>query len=276
MGKQDARRIADENKGIFEAGFYKDPAGRKVHVGWAETHLYRPGDFDKLWEWEDRQSYGGSPTITVVEGTSGDMGRLVAEEFSERVAVLNFASARNAGGGYTRGTKAQEEDLCRCSALYPSLLDQPEYYKANRGQNSVLYTDHLIYTKGVTFFRSDKGYRLLPSADAVNLDVITAPAPNTGEAINRGIQDSDIRECLDRRCRMVLSAARHQGVRNLVLGAWGCGVFRNDPEAVADAFGAWLESPTFAGVFDHVVFAIYANSLPGQVNLEVFKKRFRS
>ena len=61
----------------------------------------------------------------------------------------------------------------------------------------------------------------------------------------------------DRIIRMVLAIARENKHRNLLLGAWGCGVFKNDPNMVADAFGAWLESPTFQGCFDRVVFAVY-------------------
>ena len=77
-----------------------------------------------------------------------------------------------------------------------------------------------------------------------------------------------------RRAGYVLTVAHVNGARNLVLGAWGTGVFKNDPELVADAFGQWLESPRFAGAFDRVVFAIYAAGLPGQVSLEVFRQRF--
>lgn len=48
------------------------------------------------------------------------------------------------------------------------------------------------------------------------------------------------------------------GHRRLVPGAWGCGVFRNDPaRRVAAAFRALLEpGGRFAGAFEHVVFGI--------------------
>ena len=68
--------------------------------------------------------------------------------------MLNFASARNPGGGFLRGAKAQEEDLCRCSGLYETLLECPTYYSVNRHQKSMMYTDHIIYSPKVVFFRT--------------------------------------------------------------------------------------------------------------------------
>jgi uncharacterized protein (TIGR02452 family) len=71
---------------------------------------------------------------------------------------------------------------------------------------------------------------------------------------------------------MVLAAARHHAHRILVLGAWGCGVFRNDPAFVADVFARLLASPSFAGAFDRVVFAIYDRTA-GQKTLRAFTDR---
>jgi uncharacterized protein (TIGR02452 family) len=67
--------------------------------------------------------------------------------------------------------------------------------------------------------------------------------------------------------------AGDQGHRSLLLGAWGCGVFQNDPAMVADAFGQWLESPRFQGCFDRVTFAIYDSS-QSQATLKAFQARF--
>ena len=268
MGKERAQQVFVENNGIFDNGWYYGPKGGKVPVEAGTTTLYTPDDLAKLMP----PSRGGdAPKIEVVEGTTGDTGRRLAAEVEGRVAILNFASAKNAGGGYKRGTKAQEEDLCRCSLLYHALKEQPGYYRANRKCGTNLYTDHMVYTQGASFFRTDGTYRLLEAQYVVKLDVVTAPAPNVGAA-REG--PAEIQEVLRRRAGYVLAVAAANGATDIVLGAWGCGVFRGDPEMVADAFGQWLESDGFRGTFNRVVFAIYAKSLPGQVNLEVFRQRF--
>ena len=88
--------------------------------------------------------------------------------------------------------------------------------------------------------------------------VITAPAPNAGEVLARDPGAGPrIEAALRHRAGIVLALARWKGHRTLLLGAWGCGVFRNDPAMVSDAFGAWLTSDTFAGAFDHVTFAVF-------------------
>ena len=185
--------------------------------------------------------------------------------------ALNFASARNPGGGYVRGARAQEEDLARCSTLYQTQLTQRGYYDANRETKSLLYTDHIIYSPSVPFFR-DEQYELLD--ESVPVSVITAPAPNAGEVLRQGqAGEREIEQTLRRRAGMVLAVAEDQEVRHLVLGAWGCGVFRNDPYMVADAFGVWLESPRFAKSFESIVFAIYVRGGESRT-LEAFRERF--
>ena len=61
---------------------------------------------------------------------------------------------------------------------------------------------------------------------------------------------------------MVLRAMASQEHRTVILGAWGCGVFRNDPQAVAEAFARWLRGPLGAA-FDRVVFAVYERGTSG-------------
>jgi len=189
------------------------------------------------------------------ETTTAAAHRLVHVEGVERVAALNFASAKNPGGGWLGGARAQEEDLARCSALYRCLLAQPRYYEANRAHPSFLYTDHVIYSPAVPFFRDDD-HRLLEEPFPVS--IITAPAPNAGEALRRDPSAGpQLRAVLASRAGKVLAVAAHQGHRTLVLGAWGCGVFRNDPRNVAGVFDDWLRSQDVSGVFERVVFAVY-------------------
>ncbi len=203
------------------------------------------------------------------EKTGEASRRLVEKEGVEDVLALNFASAKNPGGGFLGGAKAQEEDLARCSALHACLLTQWDYYDVNRAEPSLLYTDHLIYSPGVPFFRNEQ-LELLERP--FHVSIITSPAPNAGAALQKdpGLRPR-IREVLHSRAYKVLRVAAHRGHRTLVLGAWGCGVFRNDPVEVANAFADALGA--LPGAFDRVVFAVYERGGDGP-NLRAFRERF--
>ncbi|MBO2451360.1 TIGR02452 family protein [Actinomadura barringtoniae] len=189
---------------------------------------------------------------------------------AERIAVLNFASARNPGGGYLGGAKAQEEDLCRQALLYPCLLEAPDYYEAHRVSPDLLYSDRVIWSPDVPVHRGQDG-RLL--AEPYLISFLTSPAPNAGEVLRRDPEARPrIRQALQQRSERVLTVAAHHGARNLVLGAWGCGVFRNDPREVAEAFHTHLTG-AFAGEFERVVFAVWDRSA-NSANRAAFADRF--
>lgn len=204
-------------------------------------------------------SKGAHRTVVEVTGESSTVaarrlvGALPEGPGTVSVAVLNFASARNPGGGYVRGAKAQEEALCRASALYETLREAPEYYEIHRAEVSTFYTDRVIHSPGVPVFRDDRG-NLLDTPFRAGF--LTSPAPNAG-TIRRQEPDREpeIPAALARRAELVLEVAALHGYRGLVLGAWGCGVFQNDPAQVAEAFRGLLAG-RFAGVFERVVFGV--------------------
>jgi uncharacterized protein (TIGR02452 family) len=173
----------------------------------------------------------------------------------DQVAALNFASAKNPGGGFLGGSQAQEESLARASALYASISKHIEYYEVNRATRSLLYTDHLIVSPRVPVIRDDED-RLLEEPWEVT--IITSPAPNAGAiAENNPSESVQVEPTFRRRIEQVLSAAVAFDQTALVLGAWGCGVFRNDPATVARLFGEFLlPGGTFAKAFAHVSFAV--------------------
>lgn len=262
---------------ILDAGYFVAPDGRRVDIEPAlskaieGTRLYTPQQASATLR---KTSAAPSHLVTIEvtdETTQVAARRLVELESVADLALLNFASARNPGGGFINGAKAQEEDLCRCSGLYPCLLSQRGYYEANRDYESAIYTDHLIYSPNVPWFRT----RSRDQPHTVFLaSVITAPAPNAGVVLTREPGAlPEVEAALRRRARLVLAVAADNGHRTVLLGAWGCGVFRNTPALVADAFGTWLESADFAGAFDRVVFAIYDRS-EQQTTLSGFRQRF--
>lgn len=245
--------LAKETLGICERGRYVAPSGaevvleNEVAAALGGTVLFTPDSVANLPE-----PFGdGRPRVEVTSETSLAAARRLLASGVDDVVVLNFASAKNPGGGFLGGAKAQEEDLARCSALYPCQLTQPEYYRANRACGTLLYTDHLIYSPKVPFFRDDR-LNLLERVELVS--VITSPAPNAGGQ-HRPQTPEDLEATFFRRGRQVLSVAQHFGHRAVVLGAWGCGAFRNDAVMVAGVFRALLDA--HGGAFEQVVFPIH-------------------
>jgi uncharacterized protein (TIGR02452 family) len=269
--------IAKETLQILEKGEFISKHGNIINFAVEQklaeknTKLYRPKEVENLLQNFscDREH---SLLIEVTDETTQVAAhRLVKSEGCHDLVLLNYASARNPSGGFINGAKAQEEDLARCSGLYPCQLTQPEYYEANRSQESLLYTDHIIYSPKVPWFRI-RSRELLD--DYFLASVITAPAPNAGQVLRRDSNAlPDIEKALRQRAGYVLAVAQDNGHRSLLLGAWGCGVFANDAGMVADAFGQWLESPRFQGCFDRVIFGIYDSS-KSKDTLNAFENRF--
>jgi uncharacterized protein (TIGR02452 family) len=251
---------AKETVSICDAGFYMAPGGKRIQLkseleaAINGTVLYSPENLPTL-----REIRPASQTVFEVknETTCDALARLV--QAGGHVGCLNFASARNPGGGFLTGAQAQEEALARSSALYPCLLRAPEYYERNRANRSAIYLDLIIYSPLVPFFRNDAGSLL---EQPILASVITAPAPNAGAVLqNEPGNVAAIEPALRRRAELVLTVAQVHGIDSLVLGAWGCGVFRNDPRMVAKTFADLLIAPgKFAGAFSRVRFAVFDRS----------------
>ncbi|WP_328778945.1 TIGR02452 family protein [Streptomyces canus] len=245
------RGIAHETEQIVAAGHYRAPDGREVSLAAgieaarAATRMYGP-------EPVEVPPFAAVDTFFEVTGESS---LEAAHRLGGRTAVLNFASARNPGGGYLNGAQAQEEALCRASALNTCQLGAREFYDHHRAHRDPFYTDRVIHSPAVPVFRDDRG-RLLEAAHLVGF--LTAAAPNAG-VIRRTAPEraAELPRALAARAGQVLSVAVAEGYRRLVLGAWGCGVFQNDPAQVAGAFRALLEpGGRFAGALEHVVFGV--------------------
>jgi uncharacterized protein (TIGR02452 family) len=257
--------IAKQTLAACDAGYYTNPRGERIELASLIEHAAAGTELHELGRGGLRapsRRYTTAITVTP-ESTIAALVRLAGEK---HLACLNFASAKNPGGGFLSGAQAQEESLARASALYPCQLEQPDHYARNRANRSALYLDLALFSPDVPFIRDDDG-GWLPRA--VCASVITCAAPNAGALRQHGRFDAaEVAATLRRRAAFVLAIAAHHGVEDLVLGAWGAGVFGNDPVMVADAFGALLDAD-YAGVFASVDFAI----LPGP-NLAAFATRF--
>ncbi|MCB1233967.1 MAG: TIGR02452 family protein [Verrucomicrobiae bacterium] len=262
--KRDTRKsIADETVAILKHGEYRSPSGRAVSLKkslaetWKGTVCYSPRELTELIEAQMASDPAGpSATVTVRNQTTLEAARELLADGSDRVVCLNFASAKNPGGGFLGGAEAQEEAICRPSALYASLLKERDtYYRANRLGRNALYTDHLIYSPGVAVFRDEADGSLLE--EFWHSSFVTAPAPNRG-AIEQNSPElvPEIERVFRNRIRGVLAAMAAHRHRHVVLGAWGCGVFRNDPTKVARWFRETLLDEGWASKFDQVRFGV--------------------
>ena len=195
--------------------------------------------------------------------------RLRRERPDAKIAVLNFASAVNPGGGVKAGSGAQEESLCRCSTLYPT-LDRPElwecYYLPNRAENDPLNTDACIWSPGVVICKTDERIpQRLPEEEFVTVDVVTCAAPDLrtipvwpsdcGGMKFGGVTKEELRVLHRRRAAHILRAAADNGADCLILGAFGCGAFQNDPQLAADAWADALREDRF--LFERIEFAVF-------------------
>lgn len=188
-----------------------------------------------------------------------DAIRKLAEEGKSNIGVLNFASAKNPGGGFLNGAMAQEESLAASSTLYKTLTAHEEYYRSNRQQTSMIYTDYAIYSPDVVFFRNGR-FRLVPSV--VKASVLTLPAVNMGQVLLKGEDETKAKQAMRRRMKLALAIFAEQGAKNLVLGAYGCGVFRNDPELVAIWWKELLEEG-MNQYFDTIFYAVFDRAKNG-------------
>lgn len=173
------------------------------------------------------------------------------------VGILNFASARNPGGGFLHGSRAQEESLAISSALYATLLRHDSGYysmhKSLRQTHEGLYTDTMIYSPDTPFFRDDD----LTLTAPFNASVVTCAAVNCG-AVRTDALKAETPAVMEIRIRKILHAMARSGQSCIVLGAYGCGVFKNDVHMVAHTFARLLtRGGEFCDVFRNVVFAIY-------------------
>lgn len=273
MNRDFRQQLAQGTLDALARGFYETPAGRvdfaaAQQAAQAGSRLYRPTCAADLLHKFDSVAPGPPAEVRVYNATTLAAAAQLATEFG-RVGVLNFASARHPGGGFLGGSQAQEESLARSSGLYPCLTQFAEMYAYNsRPASNGLYSDYLIYSPGVPVLRHDDGQWL---TQPLRLDVITAPAVNAG-ALARNSPEllPQLLPTMRQRLRLVLAVAARHEIEALVLGAWGCGVFANDPAQVAQLFAEALAEPAIRGSFRRLDFAIFDPKPPHSV-LHVFE-----
>lgn len=174
-----------------------------------------------------------------------------------KVAVLNFANPEVPGGGVKNGATAQEECLCRCSNLYPCLTSQvaaENFYKYHHMFGRFFYSDRVIYTKNVTVFKSED-LKLLDRNQWFNVDVLTCAAPLLVK-IKTYISKTALCNFFKSRIKNIFNVALENNIDVLILGAFGCGAFKNPPDVVAKAFKEVVFENGYNNCFKKIIFAI--------------------
>lgn len=206
------------------------------------------------------------PNISVINSDS--VSALVEYSKLGKTCVLNMASYKRPGGGVRNGARAQEECLFRCSNLIQVVPNS--FYP--------LQENEALYTKDAIFFK-DKEYDYM---DPVECDVVTIAALRLHGVIGEDGKMSyesdvtDYRKITKDKIRLMVSLASKNGVQNLILGAWGCGVFKNDPNLMSQYFSEILTGEGYSVDFKNVVFAVINDHNSVDNNYEIFHKNLNS
>lgn len=225
--------------------------------------------------------------VTISTSRTFQAAMLLKKKYPDkRIGVLNFASATNPGGGVEFGSSAQEESLCRCSTLYPVISHElffSCYYLRNRMINNPLHSDTVIYSPDIIICKTDTDNPVrLKEEEFIKVDVLSCAAPNLRDIPSNkyNYHDGDSKACISdeelfdlhvKRGKAILDVALYNHIDVLVLGAFGCGAFRNDPRVVAKAYKVLLKE--YSKYFTEIEFAIYCNQYDLE-NYQVFKSIF--
>jgi len=278
MKRTTRQEKAQETLRIIEQGFYtvddtdisvKDEISKSIN----DTLLYRSDEFESVLASADEKLKGlDYETLIAVENTTVLQGAAQLQQREGKTGCLNFASAKNPGGGFLGGAMAQEESLALSSALYPTLTKHFEMYEYNRGRSTYLYSDCMIYSPDVAVFRNDDGEL---TNDFLTLSFVTSPAVNIGAMKNNRPEEMELAEAaMLQRMDRVLALMVHHDIDHLLLGAWGCGVFQNDPNDIAGYFAHYLmPGGKYSRAFKSVLFAVLDRSKTGD-NINAFREHF--
>ena len=229
---------------------------------------------DENWSSKSDKKYSEKAKIEVIESTTFNAASAYAKEHN--VSVLNFANPVTVGGGVLNGAMAQEECLCRSSNLY-SCLNQDktkkDYYEYNKALGTTFYSDKVIVSLGVTVFMSDDVIpQELPSENWFNVNVLTCAAPYIAK--RKHTNSKALKQLFKRRIKNIFECALSYQTEVIVLGAFGCGAFKNPPSIVAEAFYEVINENEYDYKFKKIIFAIKRSDTPCP-NLIAFETQFQ-
>lgn len=280
------RKVIEETLKICEQGYYK-AGSKRVNLKLSESQMkyckvYRPEEVEYVSKSKDfkhvrvlgRVGVGCENIDSFSMAIKSNRNRMSDNE--KPVLVLNLANAVHPGGGVRNGSVAQEEDLCRKSTLLKSLESSfaSNYYGCNMRLNTYMGSDAIIITPEVEIFRDSDG-KLMDETEIVA--VMSCAAPNLIYGLE-GMSDKQYEEMMYKRISGMLHMAAYLGYKRLVLGAFGCGAFRNDAKVVSDIFYKVMKEFDWDGLkiedfFKRIDFAVLSRS-ENQYNYKEFARNF--
>eukprot|EP01083_Nonionella_stella_P027246 74995_1 len=269
VSRNDYKLIASATKTIMKnKSFIHPKTKRRVNIAKDMEYSYENSEFYSEQHWfryiniekEKLRKYE-TMEIEINHETTLDCAYRLTSEYGmdSKIAMLNFSSARNPGGGWDTGAIAQEESIARSSTLIHAITQyQNEFYEYHKHHKSMLYSHALIYSPQVVIMKHGNGVPIERADGYYRCDVITSPAVNAKNYIKRARHTDAwnvVEHVMRERCARVLELAMKYGNEYLILGAWGCGVFGNDSMMIGRIFAELLRD-RYHNVFRKVVFAI--------------------
>ena len=274
--REQRKIIAQETLKIQQQGFYVAPNGKRIDISELQkrsvdkSYVLTPKQGEELVKELISTDNVVNTTYKVVN-QSTVQAIIEAAATGKKVASLNFASAKNPGGGFLSGAVAQEEALAISSGLYNTLIRHDDtFYKTNREFRSMMYTDYAIYSPDVVFFRAPD-FRLLDRS--VNSSVLTSPAVNMKQVREKGEDVGQAKAVMKNRMRLCLAILAKEKNDVVILGAYGCGVFGNDSVEVARWWRELLIEEKHEVHFTAVVFAVLDK--PNGEAISAFEREFK-
>ena len=278
------RKMGEETSEALRQGYY-ELIGQRVDIrnqireSERSTKFFGLNSFISKWATSAPQpSSSNKPSqVSILQITTIDAARLLRNTYDHNpqdagsiTGVLNFASATKPGGGFKSGAEAQEESIARASTLYNTLVTSEatkfyDLHKSESSQNNAAFYSHgMVYSPKVLVFRDDDGLW----TPAFEVDVLTCAAVNAGEILKRtnGVNNPaamvNIEKEMMERMGRILYLFEQKGARNIILGTFGTGVFKNDVATVTRIWAQLLILPTarFKNSFDRVIFAVTGDS----------------
>jgi hypothetical protein len=186
---------------------------------------------------------------------SGDLISQAIEQHTngaKEIGIVVASDSANVGGGHTDGAGAMEEQL-----IFSIPYLSPVLGIVAEGHGYPLPENGAMIVKGAQIMRSPRAYAYLTPAEMFPITLIFSTAPDLRRVgnIDKFVEQNKYKENLEDKLAIQIMSAAAAGCKTLLLGAWGCGVFKNKPEDVAKAYVKILKS--YQGHFEKIIVVIF-------------------